>query len=136
VVSHTGRPESLDAAAAVCRMLIAEDVVPVVPLEDRDAVCGHDTSLAIETLVEGEASDGVGIADLELVIVLGGDGTILRAAELARGSSAPLLGINLGHMGFLAEAEKESLEESLRRALDRNYEVEERMTLAVRVKVD
>ena len=136
VVSHTGRPESLDAAATVCRMLIADDVVPVVPLEDRDAVLEHDGALTVETLHEGEASDGVGLADLELVIVLGGDGTILRAAELARGSGAPLLGINLGHVGFLAEAERESLEYSVRRALDRDYEVEERMTLSVRVKVD
>lgn len=136
VVSHTGRPESLDAAATVCRMLIADDVVPVVPVEDAAAVRSHDGDLAIETLDAGESSDGVGLTDLELVIVLGGDGTILRAAELARGSEAPLLGINLGHVGFLAEAEKDSLEESVRRALDRAYEVEERMTLSVRVKVD
>lgn len=136
VVSHTGRPESLDAAATVCRMLIADDVVPVVPIEDRDAVLEHDRGLAIETLEHGEASDGVGLDELELVIVLGGDGTILRAAEIARGSAAPLLGINLGHVGFLAEAEKEGLDESVRRALGRDYTVEERMTLAVRVKLD
>src|SRR5690606_12174544 len=61
VVSHTGRPESLDAAATVCRMLIADDVVPVVPLEDVKAVTSHDGELAIETLHEGEASDGVGL---------------------------------------------------------------------------
>jgi NAD+ kinase len=45
----------------------------------------------------------------ELVVVLGGDGTILRAAELVRGSRVPLLGINLGHVGFLAEAERDDL---------------------------
>lgn len=140
VVSHTGRPESLDAGVTVCRMLTADGVVPVVPLGDCAAFLSHDASLTVETLdSEAESvttSDGVSLADLELVIVLGGDGTILRAAELARGSKAPLLGINLGHVGFLAEAEKEGLEESVRRALDRDYEVEDRMTLAVRVKVD
>ncbi|HAM27064.1 MAG TPA: NAD kinase, partial [Microbacteriaceae bacterium] len=86
---------------------------------------------AIEVL-----GDSIDIGELELVIVLGGDGTILRAAELARGSSAPLLGVNLGHVGFLAESERDNLTETVRRALARDYLVEERMTLAVRVKVD
>jgi NAD+ kinase len=74
--------------------------------------------------------------ELELVIVLGGDGTILRAAEIARGCDAPLLGVNLGHVGFLAEAEREDLPATVVRALARDYEVEERMTISVRVKVD
>jgi NAD+ kinase len=68
--------------------------------------------------------------------VLGGDGTILRAAEMARGSSVPLLGVNLGHVGFLAESERDNLGETVRRALALDYLVEERMTLSVRVKVD
>ena len=80
--------------------------------------------------------DDVASHDLELVIVLGGDGTILRAAEIARGCDAPLLGVNLGHVGFLAEAEREDLPATVARALARDYEVEERMTLSVRVKVD
>lgn len=131
VVSHTGRTETLEAAAEVCRMLIAGGVLPVLPLEECADVLAHDPSLAVEAL-----GSGVDLSDLELVIVLGGDGTILRAAELARDSPAPLLGINLGHVGFLAEAERESLAESIRRALERDYQVEERMTLSVRVKVD
>ena len=45
----------------------------------------------------------------ELVFVLGGDGTILRGAEMSRGTDVPLLGVNLGHVGFLAEAEREDL---------------------------
>jgi NAD+ kinase len=69
------------------------------------------------------------------VIVLGGDGTILRAAEIARGCDAPLLGVNLGHVGFLAEAEREELPATVARALARDYEVEERMTINVRVKL-
>lgn len=131
VVSHTGRRETLEAAAEVCRMLVAGGVVPVLPLEERADVLAHDPRLAVEAL-----GSGVELSDLELVIVLGGDGTILRAAELARESPAPLLGVNLGHVGFLAEAERESLAESVRRALERDYQVEERMTLSVRVKVD
>lgn len=131
VVSHTGRAETLEAAVTVCRMLIAADVVPVLPAADKADVLAHDPKLKVRIL-----HDEVPLDELELVIVLGGDGTILRAAEIARESDAPLLGINLGHVGFLAEAEKDSLEESVRRALERDYAIEERMTLAVRVKVD
>ena len=67
----------------------------------------------------------------ELVCVLGGDGTILRGAELSRGSGAPLLGVNLGHVGFLAEAEREDLDATVERIVARDYTVEERMTLEV-----
>jgi NAD+ kinase len=77
----------------------------------------------------------VAVGEIELVIVLGGDGTILRAAELARGGSAPLLGVNLGHVGFLAESERDDLAAAVARALERDYLVEERMTLSVRVKL-
>ena len=67
----------------------------------------------------------------ELVCVLGGDGTILRGAELSRGTDAPLLGVNLGHVGFLAEAEREDLGETVDRIVARDYVVQERMTLEV-----
>ena len=61
-----------------------------------------------------------------------GDGTILRGAELSRGSGVPMLGVNLGHVGFLAEAEREDLDDTVERILSRDYTVEERMTLEVR----
>lgn len=132
VVAHTGREESLVAAVEVCRQLVAGGLVPVLPAEEHERVVAHSPDLAIATIL----GDHVQIGDLELVIVLGGDGTILRAAELARGCSAPLLGVNLGHVGFLAESEREDLGETVARALARDYLVEERMTLSVRVKVD
>ncbi|HWH98567.1 MAG TPA: NAD kinase [Pseudolysinimonas sp.] len=132
VVAHTGRPDSRQAGIDVCRQLIAAHITPVLSAEDhRDLVSGAPDLKSIAILGEHVAQD-----DLELVIVLGGDGTILRAAELARGCDAPLLGVNLGHVGFLAEAEREDLHATVDRALDRDYVVEERMTVSVRVKVD
>jgi NAD+ kinase len=68
-------------------------------------------------------------AGCELTVVIGGDGTLLRAAELAREPRIPLLGVNLGHVGFLAEAERDELSEVVDRAIDRDYVVEERMTI-------
>src|SRR5688500_2450514 len=99
VVSHTGRHESLIAAVEVCRQLVAAGVVPVTTAEERGDILAHDPERELVAVL----GDAVSLGDIELVIVLGGDGTILRAAELARGSSAPLLGVNLGHVGFLAE---------------------------------
>jgi NAD+ kinase len=132
VVAHTGRQDSLDSAVKVSRQLIEAGVTPVIkPDEYADVLAQAPDLTAIEVL-----GDAIDIGELELVIVLGGDGTILRAAELARGSSAPLLGVNLGHVGFLAESERDNLTETVRRALARDYLVEERMTLSVRVKVE
>ena len=128
VLAHTGRQTTADAArTAVARLQDAGVEVRVVADEARDLglsgvrVCDGD---------EG-AADGT-----ELVLVLGGDGSILRAAELARQSSVPLLGVNLGRVGFLAEAEHEDLDETLDRVLDRDYTVEPRSTLDVDVLVD
>ena len=63
----------------------------------------------------------------ELVFVLGGDGTLLRAAELSRPALTPLLGINLGHVGFLAEVDRSDLEASTERIVAKSYDVEERL---------
>jgi NAD+ kinase len=78
-----------------------------------------------------EAADGA-----EMVFALGGDGTLLRAAELARPAKAPLLGINLGKVGFLAEAEIGDLDLAVRRVVAREYTVEERLTVDVTVVCD
>lgn len=69
----------------------------------------------------------------ELVVAFGGDGTLLRAAEYARSEGTPLLGVNLGHVGFLAEADPISLDATAARILAGDYAVEERLSLDVRV---
>ena len=132
VVAHTGRAESLEAALEVCRKLVADGLVPVLPDDGHAQIVEAAPDLAGAAILDVDVQKN----ELELVIVLGGDGTILRAAELARGCSAPLLGVNLGHVGFLAESEREELGETVIRALAQDYLVEERMTLSVRVKLD
>jgi NAD+ kinase len=131
IVAHTGRDDSLEAAVSVCRQLQAAGVIPVLNADEYDDLLRFAPDLAPVAML----GDGISIADLELVIVLGGDGTILRAAELTRGCNAPLLGVNLGHVGFLAESEREDLTAAIARVLAGDFEVEERMTLSVRVKV-
>ena len=131
VVAHTGRQSALEATSEVCTQLLAAGAVPVIAAEHWDEV--HDFVPELNGSVERfEETDPTGI---ELVIVLGGDGTILRAAEIMRDYPVPLLGVNLGHVGFLAESERDDLGYTIGRALARDYTVEERMTLAVRAKV-
>ena len=71
--------------------------------------------------------------DTEIVVVLGGDGTILRAAELVRCTRTPILGVNMGHVGFLAEFESFQMDEAIRRIAERDYSIDERMIAHVDV---
>ena len=71
---------------------------------------------------------------VEVVVVLGGDGTILRAAELTRDQDCPILGVNLGHVGFLAEVERPTIEQIVNAIDQKSYKVEDRMTLNFKVE--
>ncbi|GMA31650.1 NAD kinase 2 [Litorihabitans aurantiacus] len=72
------------------------------------------------------------LREVEVVVVLGGDGTILRAVELVRGTDVPVVGINLGHMGFLAESDVAEITDLVDQIARRDYTVERRMTIDVR----
>lgn len=128
LVAHTGRAAALRSTQLVAdRLLAAGMTVRVLEAEAEELGCeGVDRVPSLP-----EAAEGV-----EMVIVLGGDGTLLRAAELARPAGAPLLGVNLGRIGFLAEAEREDLTETVDRVVARRYDVEERMTIEVAVRRD
>lgn len=76
------------------------------------------------------------LSELEVAVVLGGDGTMLRAAEVTRKQQIPLLGVNLGHVGFLAEVEKLSLEAVVNAITEKKYVIDPRMTLKYSVKRD
>lgn len=132
VVAHTGRQDSLDAGVAVCSQLLEAGATPVLSADERRDLLAAEPALGAVAVLGTDVRP----EELELVIVLGGDGTILRAAELVRGCGAPLLGVNLGHVGFLAESERDDLREAVARGLANDYTVEERMTLSARVKVD
>jgi len=139
VIAHTGREQALQAVVSVVSALASAGV---------DVVVGEDQSQALTAAMQyaqvtgdfrhvpvdqvGAPSPEV-LHDVDLVLVLGGDGTILRAAEIVRGTPAPLLGVNLGHVGFLAESELDGLADTVERLLAGDYDVEERMTIDVLV---
>lgn len=73
------------------------------------------------------------LKQVEIAIVLGGDGTMLRGAEAIRGTQIPLLGVNLGHVGFLAEVERPSVAEIAQAVIAKSYISDKRMVLAYSV---
>ncbi|HEY0117356.1 MAG TPA: NAD kinase [Cellulomonas sp.] len=112
VVAHRTRPEAVEAREIVLRELAAAGV---------------------EAVLAGDDSTPETLPEFEMAIVLGGDGTILRAAELTRDRGVPMLGVNLGHIGFLAEIEPDNVAGAVQRLASGDYAVEERGTLEVRV---
>jgi NAD+ kinase len=130
VVAHTGREEARAVAARFCRALATHGLT-VRLLADEAA----DLAVDLPGLDVVEPSAGAS-SDCEIAVVFGGDGTILRAAELTHKSGTPLLGVNLGHVGFLAEAEHDDLEFTIDAIVHRRYSSEERLTLDVSVYRD
>lgn len=143
LVAHPGRSEITETARRVGRIFERAGIGLRVLVDEVD-------STRIEPMT-GEAPEGVLAPDLdvtvvhagpdaargcEMVLVLGGDGTFLRAAELAHDASVPVLGINLGRIGFLAETEADHLDAALGQVVRREYRVEQRMTLDVAIRVD
>ncbi|MBL0885308.1 NAD kinase [Myceligenerans indicum] len=124
IVTHGGRPAAVAATTEAVRELKAAGFEPTL----------HDDALAEDF---GDHMDVArlreGVTESEFVMVLGGDGTILRAAELTRGTDVPLLGVNLGHVGFLAESEREDLHGAVERLAACDYTVERRACVEVDV---
>lgn len=125
LVVHTRRPNALEAARNLGDRLVQSGIaVRVLEPEAAALDCRN------AEVVAGDANAAEGA---EIAIALGGDGTLLRAAELARAQAIPLLGVNLGHVGFLAEADPLSLDVTAQAILDRTYDVEERVALDVAI---
>lgn len=132
VIGHGGRIEAVVAFQRTCELLVAAGITPIIPAHDDqfkdDALPPIAGTEQLTQELTTEDLDGI-----EVAIVLGGDGTILRAAELVRGTTIPLVGVNLGHVGFLAESERADLDQVVERVVAKNYQIEERLALDVDV---
>jgi NAD+ kinase len=133
VLTHTGRTDALMAAVDTCSRLRLAGLIPVMRRLEMQAVRNtpEGENLDVEVLDEDTSLEAI-----DLGVVLGGDGSVLRAAELVRNAGVPLLGVNLGHVGFLAESERAALQETVQWIVERRYTVEERMTIDVQVWLD
>jgi NAD+ kinase len=128
IVAHTSRSLiTRKAAFAAEELARAGFEVRMLAREARD--CGSPSVVTVPE--EASAAENA-----ELVLVFGGDGTFLRAAEFARPARVPMLGVNFGRVGFLAEAEPDALAEAMAAVVERRYDVEERTTLDVWAELD
>lgn len=119
VLWNSSKPEGLDTARRVLSVLKSKGVSYSV-----------DENLS-DTFGEREHMDRISFSDCEMLIVLGGDGTILRALDYAIPGDLPILGVNIGRLGFLCEVERDDVEKDLCRVLDGGYAVDERMTMCI-----
>ena len=137
LVSHTARDEAIAATLESATALLAAGITPVMTKEQLTDTKKIATGGAAKTMEQVlELGSDCQETELELAVVLGGDGTILKAAEIVRESQTPLLGINLGHVGFLAESEKNEIGSTIERVANRDYLVKERLTLDVSVLLE
>src|ERR1700761_9296395 len=138
LVVHTGRDEATETARRVEKVLgdngIALRVLSAEAVDRGSLHLAPDDVRAMGVEIEVVDADPSAAEGCELVLVLGGDGTFLRAAELARNAGIPVLGINLGRIGFLAEAEADSIDSVLEHVVAQNYQVVERLTLDIKVR--
>ena len=111
LVTHPTRPEAISTANELAELLAQKQI---------------NVFATIKTV---GANDFKTSDKIDLAVVLGGDGTMLRAAEIFRGKQVPILGINLGHVGFLAEIERPSLTEIVDAIASGTFSIEERMSL-------
>ncbi|MBP2436097.1 NAD kinase [Microbacterium amylolyticum] len=130
IVAHAYRDDTVEAAARIVSIIREQGATPVFAEDDREELSAIVPDLRSVRLLGID----VPLAEIDAAIVLGGDGTILRAAELVRGGTAPILGINMGHVGFLAEIERDDMDDAVDRILAGDYGVEERLALNVRVR--
>ena len=128
VQTHLGRPEAVSAACDFVRSVTAHGLVVAAEPDVAEALheCAPDTQV-----IDTNGTDG-----LEVVVVFGGDGTILKAAEWALGKRVPVLGVNLGHVGFLAELEVSDLPRIVDQVIRRDYVIENRLTISVELQPD
>jgi NAD+ kinase len=115
LVCNPSRPQAVDAAKILAKEF-TQAGFSIFTISD----------VSIEGVTNFRAQE---LPDLEVGLVLGGDGTMLRAAEVTRLHQIPLLGVNLGHVGFLAEVEESTLEAISSAIIDRDYVIDSRMTV-------
>ena len=117
---NPSRPEAISAAGELAPLLFSAGF-SLYTISDID----------IEGIKKVAAED---LPEIEIAVVLGGDGTILRAAEVTLARKIPLLGINLGHVGFLAEVDRPTIKAIAQSIIEKSYVSENRMVLQFEIE--
>lgn len=128
VQTHLGRPE---AVAATCQFVRSVTEHGLLVAAEADVAAAIQECAPDARIIDRDDSESI-----EVVVVFGGDGTILRSAEWALGRRVPVLGVNLGHVGFLAELEVSDLPRIVDQVIRRDYVIEHRLTVTVELRPD
>jgi NAD+ kinase len=128
VVTHTARAQIAKMAVSAAQQLASAGFEIRMVASDA-AACNRPEG--VHVVDHAHAAD-----DAEIVVAFGGDGTFLRAAELARPAGVPMLGVNFGHVGFLAGAEPDELTMTVDAIAERHYRVEDLMTIDAEIWLD
>lgn len=123
LIPHLAKPKVLPVAKELIAWLENRGVKVKLPQDDADLLQRKELGCKNEDLLK----------DAENFVVLGGDGTILRAARLLKGAPIPVLGVNFGKFGFLSEIEESGLYKSIEKLITKDYELEERMMLDISI---
>jgi NAD+ kinase len=119
LVVNPSRAEAVEAAGVLADLLLKAD---------------FDLFTISDVTINGVTKcDAENLPEVEIAVVLGGDGTILRGAELTRERNIPLLGINIGHVGFMAEVIRPEISTVAKTVIDKSYGLDSRMVLAYEV---
>ena len=125
LIVHLGRDQAAVHARDLAQWLIAEGHEVRVPPDD-----ASDLALGPQVVAASQFCEG-----LDLVVTLGGDGSILRAVELLAGDEIPILGVNHGRLGYLTEVAPDEAQSAIARALHGRYDIEERMLVRTELMV-
>ncbi|MEA2684843.1 MAG: kinase, partial [Actinomycetota bacterium] len=128
LVVHPRQPQAAAYARKASAWLAERGHTVVMPDDDASALAMAELGVAARELADPEA-----VKDVALAVALGGDGTVLRAVRLIATRSVPVLGVNLGRLGYLAQVEPDELIPALQRFFAGDYSVEDRMMLAVSI---
>lgn len=128
VQTHLGRPE---AVAATCQFVRSVTEHGLLVAAEPDVAAAIQDCAPDARIIDRDDSESI-----EVVVVFGGDGTILRSAEWALGRRVPVLGVNLGHVGFLAELEVSDLPRIVDQVIRCDYVIEHRLTVTVELRPD
>ncbi|MGI6038094.1 MAG: NAD(+)/NADH kinase [Limnochordia bacterium] len=123
LIPHLDKEAAIEAARILLGLLAKYDLEIFLPQEAANLVPGPVHYCAYDRLTR----------DMDLLFVLGGDGTLLQTARRIAGSGIPILGINVGHLGFLTELEPSELAQGVELLFNGAYHVEERMMLKAEV---
>jgi NAD+ kinase len=121
VVCNPGRVEAVVAAVELQQNLASTFAIYTI------------SDVNIPGMIKSTLAD---LPPIEVAVVLGGDGTMLRAAEVAQEHDVPLLGVNLGHVGFLSEVERSKISDVIHALVNKTYVIDSRITLGYTVERD